>query len=38
MYVAYPGKNAEPFLFPEVLRQSLMLEQLETVSLRVAAD
>jgi thiol:disulfide interchange protein len=38
MYVLYPGNHAEPILFPEVLTQSLVLEKLETVSPRVAAE
>jgi thiol:disulfide interchange protein DsbD len=37
MYVLYPGNNAEPILFPELLTQSLVLEKLETVSAQVAA-
>ncbi|MFN2622499.1 MAG: protein-disulfide reductase DsbD family protein [Chthoniobacterales bacterium] len=37
MYVLYPGNNAEPILFPELLTQSLILEKLETVSAQVAA-
>lgn len=32
MYVLYPaGKNAEPFLFPELLTQSMILDKLETI-------
>lgn len=38
MYVLYPGKNAEPILFPELLTQGLILEKLETVSPQVAAE
>jgi thiol:disulfide interchange protein/DsbC/DsbD-like thiol-disulfide interchange protein len=38
MYVLYPGRNAEPFLFPELLTQSLILEKLETISPHVAAE
>lgn len=38
MYVLYPGNNAEPILFPELLTQSLVLEKLETVSPQVAAE
>ena len=38
MYVLYPGDNAEPILFPELLTQSYVLEKLETVSPRVAAE
>jgi thiol:disulfide interchange protein DsbD len=38
MYVLYPGNNAEPVLFPELLTQSYVLEKLETVSPHVAAE
>lgn len=38
MYVLYPGRNAEPILFPELLSQSLILEKFETVSPRVASE
>jgi hypothetical protein len=38
MYVLYPGKNAEPILFPELLTQTLILEKFETVSLQVASE
>lgn len=38
MYVLYPGDNAEPILFPELLTQRHVLEKLETVSPRVAAE
>ena len=38
MYVLYPGKNAEPILFPELLTQSLILEKLETLLPHVAAQ
>jgi thiol:disulfide interchange protein len=38
MYVLYPGDNAEPILFPELLTQGYVLEKLETVSPRVAAE
>jgi thiol:disulfide interchange protein/DsbC/DsbD-like thiol-disulfide interchange protein len=37
MYVLYPGNNAEPILFPELLTQANVLEKLETVSAQVAA-
>ena len=36
MYVLYPGNNAKPILFPELLTQNLILEKLETVSAQVA--
>ena len=38
MYVLYPGNNAEPILFPELLTQNLILEKLETVSPHVAVE
>ena len=38
MYVLYPGNNAEPVLFPELLTQSYVLKKLETVSARVATE
>jgi thiol:disulfide interchange protein len=38
MYVLYPGNNAEPILFPELLTQNLVLEKLETVSPQIAAE
>jgi thiol:disulfide interchange protein/DsbC/DsbD-like thiol-disulfide interchange protein len=38
MYVLYPGKNAEPILFPELLTQSLVLEKLANLSPHVAAE
>jgi thiol:disulfide interchange protein len=38
MYVLYPGNNAEPILFPELLTQSYVLEKLETVSPQVAVE
>jgi thiol:disulfide interchange protein DsbD len=38
MYVLYPaGKNAEPFLFPELLTQSMILDKLETIPPNVAS-
>jgi thiol:disulfide interchange protein DsbD len=38
MYVLYPGNDAEPILFPELLTQNLVLEKLETVSPHIAAE
>jgi hypothetical protein len=38
MYVLYPGNQAEPILFPEVLTQNMILEKLETISPHVAAE
>jgi thiol:disulfide interchange protein DsbD len=37
MYVLYPGNNAEPILFPELLTKSYVLEKLDSVSAQVAA-
>jgi thiol:disulfide interchange protein DsbD len=38
MYVLYPGHNAEPILFPELLTQSLILEKFQTVTPQIAAE
>jgi thiol:disulfide interchange protein DsbD len=38
MYVLYPGHNAEPILFPELLTQSMILEKFQTVSPQIAAE
>jgi thiol:disulfide interchange protein DsbD len=38
MYVLYPGNQADPILFPELLTQNLILEKLESVSPRVATQ
>jgi thiol:disulfide interchange protein DsbD len=38
LYVLYPGKNAEPVVFPELLTKSIVLEKLETVARRVASE
>jgi thiol:disulfide interchange protein DsbD len=38
MYVLYPGRNAEPILFPELLTQSMILEKVETVAPQVAVQ
>lgn len=38
MYVLYPGNNAEPILFPELLTQNLVLEKLKTVTPHIAAE
>jgi len=38
MYVFYPGKNAEPVLFSELLTQSLILEKFETVSPQISSE
>ncbi len=38
LYVLYPGKNEEPIVFPEVLTKGMVLEKLQTVASRVAAQ
>jgi thiol:disulfide interchange protein DsbD len=38
LYVLYPGKNAEPVVFPELLTKSIVLEKLERASHTVAAQ
>ena len=38
LYVLYPGKNAEPVVFPELLTKSIVLEKLERASRTVAAQ
>jgi thiol:disulfide interchange protein DsbD len=38
LYVLYPGKNAEPVVFPELLTKSMVLEKLETVARSVASQ
>jgi thiol:disulfide interchange protein len=37
LYVLYPGKSAEPIVFPELLTKSIVLEKLETISGTVAS-
>jgi thiol:disulfide interchange protein len=37
LYVLYPGKSAEPIVFPELLTKSIVLEKLETISGIVAS-
>ena len=32
LYVLYPGKSAEPIVFPELLTKSILLDKLETVA------
>jgi thiol:disulfide interchange protein DsbD len=32
LYVLYPGKSAEPVVFPELLTKSMMLDKLEAIS------
>jgi thiol:disulfide interchange protein DsbD len=38
LYVLYPAKNEEPFVFPELLTKSMILDKLETVAGRVASQ
>jgi thiol:disulfide interchange protein DsbD len=38
LYVLYPGKSEEPFVFPELLTQSIVLEKLETISRTIASQ
>jgi thiol:disulfide interchange protein/DsbC/DsbD-like thiol-disulfide interchange protein len=38
LYVLYPGKNEEPIVFPEVLTKAMVLEKLQAVASRVAAQ
>jgi thiol:disulfide interchange protein len=37
LYVLYPGKSAEPIVFPELLTKGIVLEKLETISANVAS-
>jgi thiol:disulfide interchange protein DsbD len=32
LYVLYPGKSGEPFVFPELLTKNMVLEKLETLA------
>jgi thiol:disulfide interchange protein DsbD len=38
LYVLYPAKNEEPVVFPEVLTKGMVLEKLESVASKVAAQ
>jgi thiol:disulfide interchange protein len=38
LYVLYPGKSAEPIVFPELLTKSIVLEKLETVANKLASQ
>jgi thiol:disulfide interchange protein len=38
LYVLYPGKNAQPIVFPELLTKAMVLEKVETAARRVAAQ
>ncbi len=37
LYVLYPGKAGEPFVFPELLTRGMVLEKLETVRSTIAS-
>ena len=38
LYVLYPGKSAEPIVFPELLTKSILLDKLETITPTVASQ
>jgi thiol:disulfide interchange protein DsbD len=38
LYVLYQGKSEEPFVFPELLTKSLLLDKLETITTTVASQ
>jgi thiol:disulfide interchange protein DsbD len=38
LYVLYPGKSAEPIVFPELLTKSIILDKLETISRTIASQ
>ena len=38
LYVLYPGKSEEPIVFPELLTKGIILDKLETISPKVAAQ
>jgi len=38
LYVLYPAKSQEPFVFPEVLTKGMILEKLESVASKVASQ
>lgn len=38
LYVLYPGKGADPIVFPELLTKSIVLEKLETVANKLASQ
>ncbi len=37
LYVLYPGKSQEPFVFPELLTKNILLDKLETVPPAIAS-
>ena len=38
LYVLYPGKSAEPIVFPELLTKSIILDKLETISRTITSQ
>ena len=38
LYVLYPGKSAEPVVFPELLTKSIILDKLQTISRNIASQ
>ncbi len=38
LYVLYPGKAGEPIVFPELLTKGVVLEKLETLNRKIAAE
>ena len=38
LYVLYPGKNEDPFVFPEVLTKGMVLEKLQSAARSVASQ
>jgi thiol:disulfide interchange protein/DsbC/DsbD-like thiol-disulfide interchange protein len=38
LYVLYPGRSAEPIVFPELITKSMILEKLETITTNVASQ
>jgi thiol:disulfide interchange protein DsbD len=38
LYVLYPGKSAEPIVFPELLTKGILLDKLETITPTVASQ
>lgn len=38
LYVLYPGRSAEPIVFPELITKGMILEKLETITINVASQ
>lgn len=38
LYVLYPGRSAEPIVFPELITKSMILEKLESITTHVASQ